>query len=52
MVKFNLGYPKKTGNSEEDFNYMYNFICEMSDRLTYLFNCMDTQKEQTENTEE
>ena len=41
MPQFNMGYPKRTGNAEEDLAQMYNFLCELSDRLTYQFNYTD-----------
>lgn len=40
MAEFNMGYPKKTGDSEMDYTYLYNFVCEMSDRLTYQFSLL------------
>ncbi len=36
MPNLNMGYPKRTGNAEQDLMYMYNFLCEMSDRLDYV----------------
>lgn len=46
MSDFNMGYPKKTGDTEADYIYLYNFVCEMSDRLSYLFaqNTQETEQ--------
>lgn len=37
MADFNMGYPKRTGDDPQDIKNLYNFVCEMSDRLAYLF---------------
>ena len=37
MPEFIMGYPKRTGNTEQDLNELYSFVCEMSDRLRYSF---------------
>lgn len=50
MAEFNMGYPKQTGNTEADYIYLYNFVCEMSDRLSYLF-AQNVQKME-QNTQE
>ncbi len=34
---YDFGYPKRSGNDKEDMEEMYNFVCELSDRLKYLF---------------
>lgn len=49
MTKFNVGYPTRTGNAEKDLANLYNFICELSDRLSYILNRLP---DATENTEE
>ncbi len=38
MANLNMGYPKRSGDTEKDLLYMYNYLCEMSDKLNYLFN--------------
>ena len=49
MAKFNVGYPTRSGDTEKDIQNMYDFLCEMSDRLSYILNGLP---EQTENTQE
>ena len=41
MAKFNMGYPNMTGDAEKDIEILYDFICEMVDRLSYAFNAME-----------
>ena len=41
MAKFNIGYPNLTGDTEKDVEILYDFICEMVDRLSYTFNAVE-----------
>ena len=36
-----MGYPNLTGDAEKDVEILYEFICEMVDRLSYTFDAME-----------
>ena len=50
MAKFNVGYPTRTGDAEKDLLNLYNYICELSDRLSYILNSLPdgTDTEETQ----
>lgn len=50
MGKFNMGYPAKTGDAQKDLENLYDYVCELSDRLSYILNNL-TKTEETESTE-
>lgn len=54
MAEFNMGYPKRTGDDSQDLKNLYNFVCELSDRLAYSFRAIGNSKtnKTTANTEE
>lgn len=37
MARFEMGYPELTGDAETDIANLYDFACEMVDRLSYAF---------------
>ena len=47
---FDIGYPKKTGDKEKDMEFLYSFVCELSDRLRFQFKGQTTEKD-TKNAE-
>ena len=50
MAKFNMGYPARTGDTQKDLENLYDFVCELSDRLSFTLNNLEKTKE-TESTE-
>lgn len=39
-----MGYPKRTGDDSQDLKNLFNFVCEMSDRLAYSFRALEQVK--------
>ena len=50
MAKFNVGYPQRTGDIEKDMQNIYDFVCELSDRLAFILNV--SQKPVSDEAEE
>lgn len=50
MAEFNMGYPKRCGDDSQDLKNLYNFVCEMSDRLAYSFRAIEQAKNNKSNT--
>ena len=51
MPIFDVGYPKRTGDSEQDLINLYNFACELSDRLRYIFGQIEAPKSNEQQTD-
>ena len=52
MAVFDAGYPKRTGDDKEDITNIYNFCCELSDRLRYVFGLFEDSSEASGSTSE
>lgn len=46
MAKFNIGYPTRTGDDKKDLENIFDFVCEMADRLSYILNSLPEHKEE------
>ena len=49
---FDIGYPKRTGDKDKDLEYLYNFVCELSDRLKFEFKAPTEDAQKTQTVEE
>ena len=47
---FDMGYPQRTGDKDKDMDNLYDFVCELSDRLRFEFKGQTTEKD-TKNME-
>jgi hypothetical protein len=45
-----MGYPARTGDPQKDLENLYDFVCELSDRLSFALNNEQVVNE-TEETE-
>ena len=52
MAEFNMGYPKRCGDDSQDLKNLYNFVCEMSDRLADSFRVIEQTNNKSNTTTE